>query len=153
MGELGIRVGRATGCDQCRGVWLDDSAYAEVREQSWARVVEKGSRKAPAARDDRHPLCCPLCPKPMGKTELAHVKVDYCVGHGTWFDPGELEAIAYEIARREAPATPSQAPAPPSAGTWVEMASSMNASLQRSVDTLISNEAYRRAVRDADDDD
>jgi hypothetical protein len=33
------------------------------------------------------------------------------------------------------------------------MASSMNASLQRSVDTLISNEAYRRAVRDADDDD
>jgi Zn-finger nucleic acid-binding protein len=151
--ELEIRAGVASGCNRCRGVWLDDAAYAEVRAQSWTRIVEKASRKPLAERDESRQLICPICRKNMQKTELAYVTVDFCPGHGTWFDPGEVESVAHEIAGREAEGGPAgrDPTQVPSARRWIENAERMNASLQLLVDGVVAKEAARAADRSEDD--
>jgi Zn-finger nucleic acid-binding protein len=78
-------------CLACRGVWLD-SGELEILLDSPNRiplVIDHDSRE-PSLR-------CPLCAKKMEKVrsgENGEILLDRCkMGHGLWFDGGELEAL------------------------------------------------------------
>jgi len=98
----------ALGCQRCGGVFLESrvmtnlvhghgtgllSAMAETAAR-WRRVPTEDTRAA-----------CAICDQPMQRfvTDLegehvAGLPLDRCELHGTWFDAGELSALAKGIA-------------------------------------------------------
>jgi Zn-finger nucleic acid-binding protein len=134
--DLTVGVGVTVGCQRCGGVWLDDMAFQHVREKVFARILEASPPTIPPLRCDRARLTCPECGASMSSTELAGVRLDYCPRHGTWFDPGELEAVCDSIMHAKARAIVGDAYAPqlvPSTALPVEVTSR---ELARSVDRL-----------------
>jgi len=105
-------VGSAWGCDSCGGVQLDDAAFGHVRESAYAMIVERAGRQyvdVPLL-DSSSPLPCPDCDKPMSRTELDDIPVDYCRDHGTWFDAQELLAVALALHRKKMASLPPEEP-------------------------------------------
>jgi Zn-finger nucleic acid-binding protein len=95
--ELVVGDGSGGGCQGCAGIWVDEAGLAAVRERVFADILAAaGPRTAPPRPDTT--LACPTCGRPMLRTDVASVSVDVCPGHGTWFDPGELEMLAHAIA-------------------------------------------------------
>ncbi len=93
----------AQGCQPCKGVWLDNAAFGAVREHRYAAIVRAmGPRPPPTTRYGGGVISCPVCQAGMTKTKLADVALDHCSSHGTWFDRGELEAVASAISRAKA---------------------------------------------------
>ena len=73
------------------------------------------ARGKPKPRRDLHAptLSCPECSLPMAMNyvKAAHVRIDACASHGTFFDAHELEAVARAFRRqREAGVRPPTAP-------------------------------------------
>lgn len=143
-------AGSAWGCDGCGGVLLDDAAFAHVREAGYALIVERAGRSyvdVPAV-DESAPLQCPECAKPMQRTLLDEIPVDFCREHGTWFDAQELLAVALALSRarrasQRAPAPDESLPyaASPETAEQLEWLKHM---LRVSIDRLETAEILRR---------
>jgi Zn-finger nucleic acid-binding protein len=99
-------------CTHCGGLWLGEETFrrlTESREKNAApAILQNRSRAATAvARDPAEDLRrvtylrCPVCSERMNRRNFAQssgVILDWCRGHGLWFDPDELERILAFIA-------------------------------------------------------
>ena len=111
---LGIaNVPNARRCEKCGGVFADNEASRRIVNAFDRLLLEVGfvaSQGKPRARETGAALTCPECLVAMRKVriESAVCEIDACPAHGSWFDPGELEAVmrAYKRAR-EAGARPA----------------------------------------------
>ena len=92
-------------CEQCGGLWLDEQSVRQMvtdRERSTAPAI-LGSVHAHLPEDDdtgaRHKVSyvpCPVCHDLMNRQNFGSISgviVDWCRGHGFWFDAHELEAV------------------------------------------------------------
>jgi Zn-finger nucleic acid-binding protein len=88
-------------CEQCLGLWLDVSAFEKVcadREQQSAVLGTASPSPAGQVRETSKVkyVPCPECSQLMNRSNFARcsgVVVDFCKGHGTWFDRDELSRI------------------------------------------------------------
>ena len=81
-------------CPACAGIWLDEEEIAWLARRSedasrpLADALLKGEVGAAGKRR------CPRCNRIMLLEILSAVELDRCpVGHGLWFDSGEVEAF------------------------------------------------------------
>lgn len=99
-------------CTKCGGLWLGESTFralTERREQNAAPALLAARTPPPAAaRDPSEDLTkvvylpCPVCRQRMNRRNFARssgVILDWCRGHGFWFDADELERILAFIQR------------------------------------------------------
>jgi Zn-finger nucleic acid-binding protein len=98
---VGVERGRASGCQACGGLWLDQRATTDLLERKPASLAGGAAVTRPE-HDESAILRCPECGGSLQKEETFYVQVDRCESHGVWFDRGELEFIARETAARAA---------------------------------------------------
>jgi Zn-finger nucleic acid-binding protein len=102
LAPFDVPEGAAAGCRSCGGAWVDDRAFAALRQGMEDDVV--GVAGALEARprngdaNERPGLRCPVCSRELIATEISRVRVDFCTAHGTWMDHGDVEAIADAVA-------------------------------------------------------
>lgn len=97
-------MGQAAGvtmhaCGRCGGVWLDNDSARRIHEaapEGAVALADQATAAGTASVDGAAAAPCPLCAKPMARIPIqaARVEVDACGSHGTWFDRGELHAVA-----------------------------------------------------------
>ena len=88
-------------CERCLGLWLDVSSFEKVcadREQQSAVLGVASIAPTHAVRETSkvNYVPCPQCSQLMNRINFARcsgVIVDFCKGHGIWFDPDELSRI------------------------------------------------------------
>ena len=88
-------------CERCLGLWLDVSSFEKVcadREQQSAVLGAASIAPTHAAfgTSKVNYVPCPQCSQLMNRINFARcsgVIVDFCKGHGTWFDQDELSRI------------------------------------------------------------
>jgi Zn-finger nucleic acid-binding protein len=87
----GVEIDR---CPACAGIWLDKeeiawlSGHSEAASRPLAQALGKGAAGPQGKRR------CPRCNRAMRQETLADVELDRCpVGHGIWFDAGEVETF------------------------------------------------------------
>lgn len=102
VGATNTRSGRLVECGHCAGLWID--------EHSFEAIVHRREREAPSpilgvtresAPRSLQPetvayLPCPVCAERMHRKNFANqsgVILDWCKGHGFWFDADELERV------------------------------------------------------------
>jgi Zn-finger nucleic acid-binding protein len=109
------RTGVAAVCPSCGGTWLDNASSRSVvttflephvkqraREADGAAAQRReaaaagGYREAAVRPPDARERLCAACRSPLRRTtfEAARIELDVCAAHGTWFDAGELWAMA-----------------------------------------------------------
>jgi Zn-finger nucleic acid-binding protein len=78
---------------------MDDAAFAHVRASLYKRILERAAdvSSSPRAADTSSVLACPMCDAALTRTRIEGVDVDFCGGHGTWFDRDELILVARAI--------------------------------------------------------
>jgi len=90
-------------CGACKGVWTDVETLNAIRSNS-LKLAETDASTGPETKpvqfapdvENIQYLPCPVCQKLMNRVNfggISGVIVDVCRGHGTWFDPGELQHI------------------------------------------------------------
>lgn len=93
---------RYVECTSCAGLWLDEALFqrlAEQKESGLAPLLVKGSPPAPPTASLEQPvryLPCPVGGEIMNRRNFAEasgVILDWCRGHGWWFDAHELERV------------------------------------------------------------
>lgn len=100
-----------TECSSCGGLWLEESFFDRVVEERDGDPLGKGPTADGASggvnaagargerevrRDEVRYLGCPVCGNLMHRKNYAGcsgVIIDWCKGHGFWFDTHELERI------------------------------------------------------------
>lgn len=87
------------GCPTCGGVWLGTECARRFSAELPAEAIELAAKHAILAEESAKttPLIdCPICGTRMARTHAsaAHLDLDYCDKHGTWYDRNELGAIA-----------------------------------------------------------
>ena len=100
-----VAVGNASlrECARCGGLWVDVESFEQIiaeREQhspmlGAASIVPKQGGGANGPDKVRY-VPCPECHQLMNRVNFARssgVVVDFCKGHGTWFDRDELQRI------------------------------------------------------------
>lgn len=104
-----LSAGRAAsttvhGCASCGGVWLDNMASQKLVsavDPSVLSLADAASRMAsmPFPPHEARPRC-PVCRGDLQpvRLEAVGVALDTCNLHGTWFDRGELQAVARSFA-------------------------------------------------------
>lgn len=90
-------------CVHCKGVWFDAAELdlllrsLELAAGHDVASLMKLPKKAPAEA----PRKCPICRKKMHKMLIGRepeVLIDSCaVGHGLWFDGGEVEQVIQQL--------------------------------------------------------
>jgi len=88
-------------CGACKGVWTDVETLSSIRANSLKLAEMDASTEAKPVQfspdiDNIRYLPCPVCKKLMNRVNFGRISgviVDVCKGHGTWFDPGELQHI------------------------------------------------------------
>jgi len=91
-------------CDSCGGIWLDQTAFERLSEESRAQrgaldaIGGLPRPRAPLGADARKVvyLACPDCDARMTRRNFAKrsgVIIDVCNAHGIWFDDEELAKI------------------------------------------------------------
>ncbi len=104
MREVQIGDFSVVGCRQCGGFFIPDETFEMMQDRS-DRVVFPSS---PVQRTQVAPeatvryVRCPVCRNMMNRTNFARISgaiIDTCRGHGTWFDPGEMEKVMDFVAR------------------------------------------------------
>ena len=94
-------------CTSCAGIWLGEDVFtrvAEKREESAVSSYIKTNNRAVRAADGKKAATsrkvgyvpCPVCGQMMNRKNFANtsgVIIDWCRGHGYWFDADELERI------------------------------------------------------------
>jgi len=106
-----IPGGHFTECTTCGGVWLEEGSFEGLTTQqehssavgSYFSTPERmtAATQAPKVMDVRY-LPCPQCGGLMNRKNFAKcsgVIIDWCRGHGYWFDPHELEQILEFVSR------------------------------------------------------
>ena len=101
-----IPGGAFTECTECGGIWLEERDFLQAtRKQERSTVARYFQTKpgaeapAPRKRDSEQLvqyLACPVCEERMNRKNFAGcsgVIIDWCKGHGYWFDTDELEQI------------------------------------------------------------
>jgi Zn-finger nucleic acid-binding protein len=100
-----ISVGNHTlnVCEHCGGIWVDKNSFQDIcthEEEQEAvlgfapRMQENPSTQKRKPR--RAYIPCPQCGKLMNHKNFSHcsgVVLDWCRGHGSWFDREELRRI------------------------------------------------------------
>lgn len=100
-------LGSFVECSKCGGVWLEESSFEDFVERgdesSIATLIgaggideEKKEAMAAAQENTVRYVPCPECGELMNRKNFAGcsgVVIDWCRGHGYWFDPFELEKI------------------------------------------------------------
>ena len=103
MGNVIVGTTKLDECGACKGVWTNIETLNAIRanSQKLAEVDAATSSEMkpvqfmPELEDIRY-LPCPVCKKLMNRVNFGRISgviVDVCKGHGTWFDPGELQHI------------------------------------------------------------
>ena|SRR5688572_17643052 len=84
-------------CVQCGGTWLDAGELELLLERAGVgprRIREALRTKARGPREGRR---CPRCRRRLRRLAIgdtAAIELDRCdLGHGLWFDRGEMEAV------------------------------------------------------------
>jgi len=101
MSFVSIGTTAVLECERCLGLWLDVSSFEKVcadREQQSAVLGVASIAPTHAVRDTSkvNYVPCPQCSQLMNRINFARcsgVIVDFCKGHGTWFDRDELSRI------------------------------------------------------------
>lgn len=98
------------GCGRCGGVWLDNQDCKRLMlalPQEAVKVAEAAARAGKAV-DKQHFIQCPSCGDPMVHRHMkqAGVFIDVCEADGTWFDAGEMAAVAVALHTEPPPAPP-----------------------------------------------
>ncbi len=90
-------------CTKCGGIWLDESSFGRLSREAeedaketlpMADTVRAGAEPSIGQRVQY--LACPVCGDRMNRKNFASVSgvvIDWCRGHGFWFDAHELELI------------------------------------------------------------
>jgi Zn-finger nucleic acid-binding protein len=104
-GELVLREAEGeahyTECTRCGGIWLDPTSFERVIDvrdaaarPSFVRAKAAGTGPAPAAASVSY-VPCPVCGTMMNRKNFggSGIIIDWCKGHGLWFDVHELEKI------------------------------------------------------------
>ena len=99
-----VRLGRWRECERCAGLWVEVGAFEKIcadREQQSAVLgtavpapAQQPASGVGAGQIQYAP--CPQCGQLMNRINFARrsgVIVDFCKGHGTWFDRDELREI------------------------------------------------------------
>jgi Zn-finger nucleic acid-binding protein len=104
-GQLVLRElerGQFTECTHCGGIWLDSTVFDRVMEEkdseALGQIVTLARPVSPEAVDQSpvRYLPCPVCGEIMHRKNFAGcsgVVIDWCKGHGFWFDAEELEKV------------------------------------------------------------
>jgi Zn-finger nucleic acid-binding protein len=94
-----------TECSGCGGIWLDAGTFDRVVEERdrsaiGAAIAGRASREKPLDTQLETSavkyLPCPICSQMMNRKNFAGcsgVIIDWCRGHGFWFDTHELEKV------------------------------------------------------------
>lgn len=101
--------GLYTECSSCGGIWLDAQRFERVVAEKDAAALETlfpASRRAAAPGREPPPqpvkyLRCPVCGAFMNRKNFAGcsgVVIDWCKGHGVWFDVHEIEKVIEFVA-------------------------------------------------------
>ena len=97
--------GSFTECVSCGGIWLEDGSFQRMvdRRDETATVANFFSANTPEKRAAPNPkvnavkyIPCPICGEMMHRKNFVRVSgiiIDWCKGHGYWFDIYELESI------------------------------------------------------------
>jgi Zn-finger nucleic acid-binding protein len=154
LAKLSVGAGAGGGCQSCSGVWVDEVGLQAVREDLFAKILERSPPRAAPGRSITQ-LKCPVCEKPMLVTEVGGAVVDVCPGDGTWFDSGELETLAHAIAVARNRAALGRAESEPVPAAAVHRLSpeaqsqldNLNDGLRRSIDRVEHLVAVQQAIR------
>jgi Zn-finger nucleic acid-binding protein len=104
-GELVLREiaeGHYTECTSCAGIWLDPTSFdrlVEKKDQSApgaAFPFPQAKRPAAEAASTVKYIPCPVCGQFMHRKNFGSTSgiiIDWCKGHGIWFDTHELEKV------------------------------------------------------------
>jgi len=105
LASIAVGDAPAARCLRCSGYWIPRAsagalraAFPHVGELDRTRLAE--IRRAAAERnlhDGVRYLRCPICDTRMDRRQFAAgsgIVIDRCLGHGVWFDGGELELAA-----------------------------------------------------------
>jgi len=93
-----------TECTRCSGIWLDAATFERVLEAKDTAVLAEAVRAftdaRPAATEEVDQvvkyLPCPVCSGFMLRKNFggcSGIVIDWCKGHGFWFDGSELEKV------------------------------------------------------------
>jgi Zn-finger nucleic acid-binding protein len=86
-------------CHRCAGLWLDEPAFEKaVKAGDQASLAPWLGKEPPKQRptDPVRYLRCPVCRQFMHRKNFggnSGVIIDWCKGHGYWFDAAELEKV------------------------------------------------------------
>jgi Zn-finger nucleic acid-binding protein len=82
-------------CFRCHGIWLDSGELEFLLGTETGNEYVKTMKTAVTSEKDKK---CPICSAKMSKmtTCSQDILFDRCMGHGIWFDAGELEKILSE---------------------------------------------------------
>jgi Zn-finger nucleic acid-binding protein len=96
-------AGSFVECGRCGGIWLGESQFESMTEQRDRDALARHFVSSEAAPDRPqaavvHPvsyLACPTCKQPMHRKNFARsgIIIDWCKGHGWWFDEQELHKV------------------------------------------------------------
>jgi Zn-finger nucleic acid-binding protein len=94
-------------CPACAGTWFDRDELALLLDEPGGAIGEQLRATAigalPAAATREKTRRCPACRQKMRKVNIGpghRVMVDACpVGHGLWFDDGEVAELAADLQR------------------------------------------------------
>lgn len=91
-----------TECGSCGGLWLDAATFDRVISERDTAALDSslhpltGNRKLEVEAQLVKYLSCPVCDVLMHRKNFGNssgVVIDWCKGHGFWFDVSELEKI------------------------------------------------------------
>ena len=110
-------------CLACGGVWTDsvashqitttvDRELVTIAKQAAKNAAETESTYARISDVELHAgRRCPVCSEILSAVRTAHVAIDVCANHGTWFDKDELGRLARNLEfDRVSGAPPAPAP-------------------------------------------
>lgn len=104
------QAGAFSECTDCGGLWLDETSFDKAvlkRDQESlaiyvsmplerdAKALDPAGHARPELNTDRY-IPCPVCSQFMNRKNFATcsgVVIDWCKGHGYWFDASELARI------------------------------------------------------------
>src|ERR1700752_223737 len=102
MSSITIGAAPVRECERCEGLWLDTSVFESIcanREEQSAvlgAATLAPRHEGPRGETSVRYVPCPHCAQLMNRINFAKcsgVVVDFCKGHGTWFDRDELRTI------------------------------------------------------------
>lgn len=99
-------------CARCGGLWLDEERFDSIVQrkdrsplgkQAWHRAEAQSSQLS--ASEQEHAvayLACPKCRQHMHRKNYGYssgIILDWCKGHGFWFDTEELDRVLRFVAQ------------------------------------------------------